>query len=217
MEKANPKAKIVKIPTPTGPLGDVNVGSRLENGIMISKKALDSENFVAMMQFIDWLWYSDQGEEFAKWGVEGVTYTKDASDKYKLAPDVDFVGLNPKADKHLQKNFGFSNGVFAYGGTTKLLESTFSEEELEFQNVVNARKTFVLPPPYPFTDEERERATLWETPLKDYVTQNTLKFILGKRPLSEWDAYVKELEGKNMTSYIDLVNTAHERFKKQHG
>ncbi|HEY9521984.1 MAG TPA: extracellular solute-binding protein [Thermopolyspora sp.] len=217
MEKANPKAKIVKIPTPTGPLGDVNVGSRLENGIMISKKALDSENFVAMMQFIDWLWYSDQGEEFAKWGVEGVTYTKDASGKFKLAPDVDFVGLNPKADKHLQKNFGFSNGVFAYGGTTKLLESTFSEEELEFQNVVNARKALPVDPPYPFTDEERERATLWETPLKDYVTQNTLKFILGKRPLSEWDAYVKELEGKNMTSYIDLVNTAHERFKKQHG
>ena len=38
---------------------------------MISKKARDSKNFVAMMQFIDWLWYSDAGQEFAKWGVEG--------------------------------------------------------------------------------------------------------------------------------------------------
>src|SRR5690606_24161225 len=217
LEKAVKGAKVAKIPVPMGPVGDYKIGTRLENGIMISSKAKDHPNFVAVMQFIDWLWYSDEGQEFAKWGVEGTTYTKDASGKYQLADDVDFVGLNPGASKHLQKDFGFSNGVFAYGGTTKLLQSTFSEEELEFQNVMNARKPWPVDPPRPFTDEERERATLWETPLKDHVTQNTLKFILGERDLSEWDAYVKELEAKNMTAYIDLVNAAAERFKKEHG
>ncbi|MCG5217670.1 ABC transporter substrate-binding protein [Streptosporangium soli] len=217
MEKLNPDAKIAKIPVPTGPLGEVKYGNRLENGIMISKKALESKNFVAMMQFIDWLWYSDQGEEFAKWGVEGVTSTKDASGEFKLAPDVDFIGLNPEGKKHLQKDFGFSNGVFAYGGTTKLLESTFSEEELAFQAVMKTRKARPVEPPRPFSDEEREQASLWETPLKDYVTQMTLKFILGDRDLGEWDAYVKELEAKNMTSYMNLVNGAYERFKKEHG
>ena len=65
---------------------------------MISTKARDSKNFVAMMQFIDWLWYSDAGQVFAKWGVEGTTYTKDASTaSVKLAPDVNVVGLNPTA------------------------------------------------------------------------------------------------------------------------
>ncbi|MFC4116871.1 extracellular solute-binding protein [Nonomuraea zeae] len=213
----NPDAKIVKIPVPMGPVGDYKIGTRLENGVMISKKALENKNFVAMMQFLDWLWYSDQGEEFAKWGVEGTTFTKDASGNYKIADDVDFVGLNPNAPKHLQKDFGFSNGVFAYGGTTKLLNSTFSEEELAFQEVMNARKPWPVDPPHPFKDDEREQASLWETPLKDHVTQNTLKFILGERDLSEWDAYVKELEGKNMASYLNLVTTAYERFKKDHG
>ncbi|MET8145568.1 extracellular solute-binding protein [Sphaerisporangium sp. NPDC005288] len=210
-------AKIAKIPVPIGPVGEYKIGSRLENGVMISKKALQNPNFVAMMQFIDWLWYSEQGQEFAKWGVEGTTFTKDSSGAYKLAKDVDFVGLNPGAPKHLQKDFGFSNGVFAYGGTTKLLNSTFSEEEVAFQNVMNARKPWPVEPPHPFTDEEREQASLWETPLKDHVTQNTLKFILGERDLGEWDAYVKELEGKNMTTYMTLVTTAYERFKKDHG
>ena len=60
-------------------MGAIKGGTRLENGIMISKKARDSKNFVAMMQFIDWLWYSDEGQLFAKWGVEGTTYTKAAS------------------------------------------------------------------------------------------------------------------------------------------
>jgi putative aldouronate transport system substrate-binding protein len=210
-------AKIVKIPVPMGPVGAYKIQTRLENGVMISKKALENENFVAMMQFVDWLWYSDQGQEFAKWGVEGTTYTKDASGAYKLAEDVDFVGLNEGAPKHLQKDFGFSNGVFAYGGTVKLVQSTFTEEELEFQKVMNARKPWPVDPARPFTDEEREQVSLWETPLKDHVTQNTLKFILGERDLSEWDAYVKELEAKNMTSYMNLVTTAYERFKKEHG
>src|SRR5690606_35029069 len=148
---------------------------------MISSKARESKHFVAMMQFIDWLWYSDEGQEFAKWGVEGTTYTKDSDGNYKIADDIDFIGLNPDASKHLQKDFGFGNGVFAYRGTTQLLQSTFSEEEKESQDVMTARQQWPVAPPHPFTDEERERSPLWETPLKDHVTQNTLKFILGER------------------------------------
>ena len=30
--------------------------------------------------------------------------------------------------------------------------------------------------------------------------------------MAEWDDYVKELEGQNMTTYIDLVNGAYKRF-----
>ncbi len=113
--------------------------------------------------------------------------------------------------------YGFSNGVFAYGGSTKLLDSQFPAEELKFQEVMNARKTLPLPPPAPLSADEREQTTLWEAALKDYVTQQSLKFILGQRPLSEWDTYVNELKGKNMTQYVDVVNNAYERFKKSHG
>ncbi|WP_307847145.1 extracellular solute-binding protein [Micromonospora sp. D93] len=217
LAKTLPNAKMAKIPLPIGPSGEVNPFPRLENGIMISSKARESKNFVAMMQFIDWLWYSDAGLEFARWGVEGTTFTKDASGKRTLVPDVSFLGLNPKASKHLQKDFGFQNGVFAYGGTPDLVRGFFSPEELEFQKVMDARKPREVPPPRPFTDEEREQVSLWETPLKDFVTQNTLKFALGQRPLSEWDAYVAELKAKNSDQYIDLVNKAYERFQKNNG
>ncbi|WP_213454423.1 ABC transporter substrate-binding protein [Rhizomonospora bruguierae] len=213
-------ATVAKIPIPIGPMGPVRSGpgaSRLENGVMISKKARDSKNFVAMMQFVDWLWYSDAGEEFARWGVEGVTYTKDGSGKRTLTPDVNMLDLNPQGTKHLQKDFGFYNGVFAYGGKTELLESFFSDEEREFQKAMNSRKTLPVPPPHPFTEEEREQATLLESPLKDFVTQQTVKFILGQRPLDQWDAYVSELKAKNMDQYMELITKAYDRFKKDHG
>ncbi|MCP2322976.1 putative aldouronate transport system substrate-binding protein [Hamadaea flava] len=212
-----PGATVVKIPRPIGPNGANRPGTaRLESGIMISKKALESKNFVAMMQFIDWLWYSDAGQEFAKWGVEGTTFTKDAAGKRTLTPDVNVVGLNPSGSKHLQVDFGFYNGVFAYGGSTELRESFYSDEEKEFQKEMNSREALPVPPPKPFSVDERERATLWETGIKDYVFQQTLKFILNQRPLGDWDKYVAELKGKNADQYVELVNKAYDRYKKAH-
>ncbi|GIH05948.1 sugar ABC transporter substrate-binding protein [Rhizocola hellebori] len=216
LAKTIPAAKMSKILLPIGPTGEVNPASRLESGIMISKKARDSKNFVAMMQFIDWLWYSDAGQEFAKWGVEGVTYQKDSSGKFKLTPDVNVVGLNPAGTKHMQKDFGFYNGVFVYGGKPEIVQAFFSAEEQEFQKVMNARKPVAVDPPYPLTDEEREQVTLWETPLKDFVFAQSLRFILGQRPMTEWDAYLTELKGKNTQQFVDLVNKAADRYKTAH-
>lgn len=214
LAKSVPNAKVAKIPVPIGPAGAVKVGLRLENGLMISTKARESKDFVAMMQFVDWLFYSDDGQIFAKWGVEGVTYTRDASGNFHLTNDVDYVGLNPTATKKLNVDFGFSNGNFAYGGSTQLLESTFSQEEKDFQKVMTARKTLPVPPPHPLNADEQEQFALYEAPLKDYVQQQTLKFILGDRPLGEWDAFKSELKGKNGDQYLSLLNGAYDRFKK---
>jgi putative aldouronate transport system substrate-binding protein len=211
-------ATVVKIPVPTGPIGAAKFGSRLENGMMIANKAKDGKDFVALMQFVDWLWYSDDGLMFAKWGVQGTTYTGSVDDgSFKLAPDVTWAGVNPSGSKNLQVDYGFFNGVFAYGGSTKLLNSQFPPEELTFQNVMDSRKALPLPPPAPLSSDDREQATLWETSLKDYVDQQTLKFILGQRPLSQWDAYVSELKSHNSEQYISLVNQAYQDFKKNHG
>jgi putative aldouronate transport system substrate-binding protein len=213
-----PGATVIKIPQPMGPLGAVKQGTRLENGIMISSKAKDSKNFVALLQFIDWLWYSDEGQMFAKWGVQGTTYTGSyATNDFKLNSDITWAGINPGAPKSLQVEYGFANGVFAYGGSTVHLESQFSDEEKEFQKVMTARRTLEQPPPHPLNADEREQASLWETGLKDHTFQNTLKFILGQRPLSDWDAYVAELKAKNMDQYVTMVNGAYERYKKAHG
>jgi putative aldouronate transport system substrate-binding protein len=200
-----------KITVPGGPAGDVIGGSRLENGIMLNSSVKDKDSFVALMQYIDWLFYSDQGQEFAKWGVQGTTYTKDGG-KRVLAKDINFQGLNPAGTKDLRVDYGFSGGNFAYGGTTDLLQSTFNEEELAFQKAMKSKKPRPVAPPVPFSDTDREQATLTLTPLKDHVKQNTLKFITGQRNLSEFDAYVKELEAKGMGKYVELANKAYKAY-----
>jgi putative aldouronate transport system substrate-binding protein len=169
-----------------------------------------------MMQFVDWLWYSDAGLMFSKWGVEGQTYTGKVEDgSFKLNPQVKWGGLNPSAPKDLQVDYGYFNGVFAYGGSTAMLNSQFSDEEKAFQAEMGKRQIRPVPPGHPLSVEEREQATLKENALLDHVKQNTLKFILGQRPLSEWNAYVAELKGKGMDTYVDTLNKAYERFKEK--
>ncbi|GGH48707.1 sugar ABC transporter substrate-binding protein [Paenibacillus silvae] len=208
------KFSIAKITVPGGPKGQLMSGSRLENGVMISGKIKDNDNFKAILQFIDWLYYSDEGQEFAKWGVENETFTKEGG-KRKLADDINYNGLNPKGTRDLRIDFGFSGGVFAYGGTTELLQSMFSEEELVFQKSMKETKE-VIPaePPIPYSSEDRERVTLLSTPLKDYTEQNTLKFILGERKLSEYDTFIKELESQGLSNYVKLANDTYKTYKE---
>ncbi|MFD8302086.1 extracellular solute-binding protein [Streptomyces sp. NPDC059690] len=217
LDKQVKGAKIEMVPVPLGPAGPIVLsGVRLENGLMIAGKALKSDSFVAMMQFVDWLWYSDEGQEFCKWGVEGVTYTK-TGDTYRLRPGISLMGSAPDAPKDLQKDYGFFNGVFTYGGSWKLVSSSFGPDEKKFQDAMSQRRQLPVDPAHPLRSTEQEQATLWDTPLKDHAIQNTLEFVLGKRPMSEWNAYLGELKAKNMQQLVDLHNKAYERFKKENG
>ncbi|MFJ8106472.1 extracellular solute-binding protein [Streptomyces sp. NPDC096132] len=217
LEKQVKGATIEMVPVPLGPAGPVVLGgARLENGVMISSKALKSDTFVAMMQFVDWLWYSDEGQKFSKWGVEGTTYTSSGGG-YELKPGISLMGSDPDAPKDLQKDYGFFNGVFTYGGSWALVSSSFGPDEEKFQDAMAQREQLPIAPAHPLQSVEQEQASLWDTPLRDHVTQNTLKFALGKRPLSEWDAYVAELKAKNMDRLVDLHNKARARFQKENG
>lgn len=206
--------EIRKITVPGGPKGHLIGGSKLENGIAISAKAKDDPHFITMLQFIDWLWYSDEGQEFTKWGVEGVTYTKESDGTRVLMDDIDYNGLNPSGSKDLRLDYGFSNGVFSYGGTTELLHSMMLEEELQFQEDMLTTKELVMPnPPIKYSQTELERANLLSTPLIDTAETATLEFIIGARDMSDWDAYVEELKSKGMDEYVELANEVYQKNK----
>jgi putative aldouronate transport system substrate-binding protein len=190
----------------------------LEDGVMISSKALGSPNFTAMMQFIDWLYYSDAGEVFAKWGVEGVTYTGSVTDgTFKLEPNVDWAGLNPAGKQELNVNYGFFNGVFVtYSGSTQLLDTQFPPAELAFQRTMSSWAASPVPPPAPLSTQQQQASTLTGTTLMDYVQQQTLQFILGKRPLSQWDSYLGELQTEGATQFVSNYNKAYSTYKTKY-
>lgn len=117
-----------------------------------------------MLQFVDWLYYSDEGLEFATWGVEGETFEVEADGERTLAEDVGLKDFNPGADQHLSVDFGFYNGVFShnFGSDTELFRSLLSEEIVELQEQMSDKEELPLQPNVPFTELEQEQTSLWQ-------------------------------------------------------
>lgn len=209
-DAGNAEAAVHLIRVPGGPAGDnVASGGRAASGFMMSSKAAENPNFLALLQFADWLYYSDQGLEFAKFGVEGTTFTKDGETR-TLAADVDWNGVNPTGTKKLNADFGFSNGVWslANGSTDSLIAGLNTEAANAFVESMSDKEELPLTPTAPLDEMQQEQVTLWQSALNDSVTQNTAAFIVGKRPMSEWEDWMTELKGLNVDQYVDTYNQA---------
>jgi putative aldouronate transport system substrate-binding protein len=203
-------AVLRQIIVPAGPAGNLIDATRFESGVALSSQAAEREDFVALLQFIDWLYYSDEGLEFAKWGVEGETFTRGANGKRELMPDIDINGLNPGAPKMLNTDFGYHNGVFmpAHGSTQDLLDSMLRDEVVEFRAKMNEKTPIDLGPGFILNELDAEQAALQQTALKDAVYQATAAFILGQRSFADWDSYVAELESAGMSNYLEKFNNS---------
>lgn len=211
-------SELYMITQPGGPKGKLQVEtSRLENGIMISQNALDDlgeEGFIKMLRFIDWFWYSNEGQTLSLWGVEGETYTLDADGNIVLNPDIYYNGMNEGAAKQLNVDYGFAGGMFAYGGSEQLKLSKMTEGEKDFvQRVQTTRETRKLIPPIMATPEENEQMQLISTPLMDYVKTMTLKFITGQESFDNWDKYTAQVEANGSTRFTAMANDIFQKTK----
>lgn len=218
-DAGQPDVPIRLIDIPAGPAGSNLPSGRFTSGLMISSDAAEKPHFKALLQFIDWLYYSDEGIEFAQWGVEGETFTRAADGTRTLMDDIGWSAVNSGAPKKLNADFGYSNGVFlpANGSSKELLLSLMTEEIAAWTEAQLEAKEQLPVAPAPLLDEiELEQTSLLQTQLTDAVHAATAAFITGQRSVEkDWDAYVSELEGLGSTQLIDTINAALERSKSE--
>jgi multiple sugar transport system substrate-binding protein/putative aldouronate transport system substrate-binding protein len=218
---AKGKYQVVEIAPPGGPAGNVVEPRNFWNGFMLTAKAKNDPHLKSMLQFLDWLYYSPESRDLLRWGVEGQTYTK-SGDKYTLKPEYKLKSFNinmATGKTDIATDLGYSNNVLSDSTESRALKQSYNAPAYVdyISSVLSTRKPRDPFPPAPLNASELEQASLMATPLKDTVDTNTLKFILGQRPLSQWDDYVKELKAQNMDGYVDLINKAAERYAKDHG
>jgi len=213
--------ELVQIAPPGGEAGMVVEPRNFWNGFMLSSDVADSPNFLATLQFLDWLYYNPDANEMVRWGVEGETYDKADDGKITLKPDfsLDAFNINRGAATDIKTDLGWSNDVLAGSTESRALKESYnSPQYVDYVDTVLSSRTPRDPnPPAPLDEGELEQASLMSTPLSDAVKTATLQFILGDRDLSEWDAYVAELEAAGMQRYVDLIDGARERFAEQNG
>ncbi len=207
---------IVKLKPPAGPKGALIGGGRLGPGVIFSGAISERDDFVALLQFIDWLYFDEEAYELTKWGIEGEMHTKDSDGVRSLTEgySLNLMGLNPQGETDLLLDLGYSHNVFTPGGSNDLMLSMLNDTEREWvQETLDSHERVPPRPAAPLSEMEREQAAMTATALKDAVEVATLQFILGRRDLSEWDDYVQELESAGSERYLEIINGAYERFE----
>lgn len=213
---------------PKGKNDYVAENSRLECGVMIASKALKElgeEDFIKMLRFVDWLWYSQEGQTLTKWGVEGEhwNYVKDEETglEVKALTDEWYCGglgiaaTDEENQKDLRLELGYAGGNFWYGGNYEQLTDNFIPVLQDFYARVDKyREIKPLNPAFSSTEEENEQINLWKTPLISNVNSWTLQLITGQKDIeADWAEYVASCENLNCNKLVELYNEMYARTK----
>lgn len=208
------------VPPPTGPAGSNVEPRNFWHGFMLSSSITESENFLATIQFLDWLYYNPDAREMLRWGVQDETYTKAEDGTIALMDgySLDDFDINKGAGTDIKIDLGFSTFPAEATESRALKESYSTPASIQYIDDVLTTRTPRDPyPPAPLDEAELEQSSLMATPLKDAVDTATLQFIMGDRDIAEWDAFLGELEAAGLQKYVDLINGARDRFAEKVG
>jgi putative aldouronate transport system substrate-binding protein len=211
---------VALIPPPAGPAGENVEPRNFWHGFMLNSQITQSENFLATLQFLDWLYYNPEAREILRWGEKDVHYTKAEDDTIELMDgfSLDDYALNTGAGTDIKTDLGYSTFPAESTESRALKESYSTPEFVQYiDDVLSVRTPREPYPPTPMDEAELEQASLLATPIKDAVDTATLQFIMGERDMSEWDAFVGELEAAGLPRYLELLNTARDRFVEANG
>ncbi len=224
VKKIVPTAEIYVTVYPAGSTKNLSDGGRLENGVMLSTKALDElgeVEFIKMVRFVDWLFYSSEAYSLYKWGPEGKTWKWGTVDGVKakvLLPGFKCGGLGiggAESDTDIRLKWGYAGGNFWYGHSTAELTDNFDAARKDLYARFSAYKvTPAVDPAAKPSEDEREQLNLWATPLIDTINTWTLNFVLGNKDINkDWNAYVADCKNKNVEKVVKLVNDIYKKQK----
>lgn len=164
--------------------------------------ASTTKNLDASLRYLDYI-FSEKGRDIQSWGKEGETYTVEGGkrkfvDTYKEANDLRVVSGIQTAGTY---------GLFDFEAWLALVKEEEQEPYLEAPkyrlNVSNSLPVL--------TADESEAVFALNEAIYKFWTGEVTKFIFGDRDMSEWDAFVKELDKYEIAKIQSTYQTALDR------
>ncbi len=220
LRQIDSNARFDIIPPMTNPEGSVRSlryqRDWLGHNIVISSKVERPEDVV---KFFDWM-YSDEGVMVTNFGIEGETYDvvngepiikPELLERYKDADDTISA---------IYSEIGAGSNNFALYIDESWFKQTSDPEMVEHGALIdqwteegkmmNVRNSLELL----YTQEDVERLKTLEANVITLFNQEIDKFITGKRPMSEWEDFAKQLEAQGATEIEEIYNAAYDKMKQ---
>ena len=209
------------LPIPQGPLG-ITGEQVIDNGIVLNSSIRERDDFFAILQFVDWLWFSEEGREFSIWGIEGTHFEwvngqrqlVDGLFDTRHSLNLERQGTADARDMRIDLGFGENVWVLAAGSSRDLMTSTMNESIRELHELnAQTRLRNRLNPSVPWVAlgaQRQEMYAMWQTSIVDHTRTNIAAFIVGQRSMDEWDSFLAELEAMNLNEWVEAANEAHQ-------
>lgn len=208
---------------PAGPDGTrmTKPASRISGGVALSAEAVKKPYFDKILQFCDWLYYSDEAAQLTKVGIEGVTYHAE-NGELVFNNDIQ-TRENNSASKTLTNDFGCS----IMGLSTLVSEampekyynlfqnSLYTDEDIRFFDELGSRNMIALDDPIlKFTNSEANEVRTLIASLKEYTKPMLIKFIYGAESMDKWQEYEQRCRELGSERLVEIARTAWERQNK---
>lgn len=178
----------------------------------------------ASLRWVDYF-YSEKGSDYISNGPEGYYWktaknsagktvrvygngvtVKNSEDKRgKVTPDYGLTTPQLVADLDQYK-------VYPTANTATGLDSFDKFARKETKDKIDPYAKVGFPLVY-LTSDEQDQISSITNDLKTYVEQSEAKFITGVTPMSDWDNYVKTINGMNVKQYVKVYQGAYDRWK----
>lgn len=199
---------------PKGPYDQMTevVGGIAFNGYVVTTSCERPDITVALMNY---LYATDEGKELMNFGIEGITYNKNADGTYTFT-DMVINDPNGRTANEVLLDFGCKSG-FPYIGTLasdeammfnmpeRLRKDILEVTEKSAPHIVNG---IILPPA---TDEENEYISGVGGDLASYIWEMTGKFTVGTESLDNWDSFVENVKGMGLDKLLEVRQARYDR------
>ena len=165
-----------------------------------------AERIENAFRFVDWM-YTDKACELLSWGKEGVSYTQEGDEKSFILT----------GDETPQLKYGLGTYGTYQRMETAANEAMYSKEQIEAcHQVLPYLEPYTNPSNYlPFTEDQSRELAAISDDLRDYVVENLSKFLLGQRPMSEWDTFVAGLDDMGVVRLLELYEESYQSITNQ--
>lgn len=210
LKEQDPNAELVVVTPPKSAFVDkvqVQRKNAVSGQAIITK---DTKDPVAAIKLIDYS-FSPEGSLLANWGIEGDSFTVNDGQKQ---PTSKLIEETPDPNWYLPEAYGLHNWLTVYDFSFYGPSAGWQQIDYDSNDKMKQIATAPIFPSLPYSDDERTLYNKLRPDITTFGDENILKFIIGARPLSEWEPFTEEMVAKFKTQeLIDQVyQPAYERY-----
>lgn len=171
----------------------------------------ESEHAQEALKLMDYL-YSEEGAMLCSYGIEGENYTLDAQGQVQpVQEQIDYYKQNANDPYREYKN-SLGTGALAVAGRFYETRKWFLDDDSNAMYQFWLKDSYMRPYTYTLclSAAQSEAVVDKKTACDTYVASESLKFIMGTRPLEEFDSFKNELIRMGAQDVETIYNEAYQ-------